>query len=162
MNIGILIIFSNNEKEINNTLLNGLLTIQEQSLICLVNNASKDETLEKLLTFKESLPNINIIDIKINKGNKAAIKAGVRFLCNQKELQHIGFLNFEKMGSLKNLNKIIQAVKMNKELITHYNLKEQIDKQTQRSLLKNVFSIVEYLNSVHFDFDKVELNAITS
>ena len=65
MKIGIILLFSNNEKDIKET---HFQKLSENTAIkfCFINNASEDNTLETLKSIKnESIKNISIIDIKI-------------------------------------------------------------------------------------------------
>lgn len=162
MKIGILIVFFNNEKDIDVNLINSLLTIDAQSQICLINNGSKDATLENLLELKEHLQSLYVLDIKRNKGNEAAIKAGARFLINRFNLKQIGYINVEKKNDFKSLNVMLQAVdKINERLIS-YNLQANTNKQMRRILLKNIFSIIEYVKRLENGFKNIKLEDVTS
>jgi hypothetical protein len=99
MKKGVIVVFSNNEKEIKEYPFNTLL-IKDIQKICFVNNASKDSTLDKLKEIK-SFDNGSVIDVKKNKGVKAAIKAGVRYLIINEDLQLIIYLEFYKTTTLQ-------------------------------------------------------------
>lgn len=155
MKIGTLIIFYNNEKEINNKALNSLSSIPKQSIVCLINNGSNDTTLEKLMALKEITHNLHIIDIKKNKGIQAAIKSGTRYIQSQFNIKHIGYINFEKITNTNKLGYIIKFVNLNKELIIKICSINQEEKKEQRALIKNTFSIIDYLNILEINNNNI-------
>jgi hypothetical protein len=144
MKKGVIVVFSNNEKEIKEYPFNTLL-IKDIQKICFVNNASKDSTLDKLKEIK-SFDNGSVIDVKKNKGVKAAIKAGVRYLINNEDLQLIIYLEFYKNNNFANLdqtlNLIIDSNKKIIDLFTNTN---------NRTMLQNVFSSEQLINKLRFE-----------
>ena len=68
--IGVLIIFYNQEKRFNKKLFVKLFKQAKDLKFCLVNNGSKDQTLNLLKTIKVTCPlNVVIVDIKTKKTN---------------------------------------------------------------------------------------------
>ncbi|MFI1773310.1 glycosyltransferase [Thalassobellus citreus] len=150
MKIGIIIIFHNNAFSIDNKLHKGLLDLKNATHLCLVNNASTDKTLEKLQQLNDASEHVyTIIDIKQNKGHEAAIKAGVRYLFNQKDLNYIGFINFEAGKTMRYLLEFLRTFEKSTDLIKHYNLRQVKNNKKQRTLFKNIVSVVDYLNQKH-------------
>ena len=81
--------------------------------------------------------------MKKNKGIKAAIKAGVRFLVNNKELKLIVYLEFYKNNDLVNLEYTLNIiVKTDREMI---NL---ITNTNNRNILQNVFSMEQLIKKI--------------
>jgi len=156
MNIGIIIIFHNNATDIDKLLLKGLLDLKDSAQLCLINNASKDNTLEKLQELNDASELVyTILDIKQNKGNVAAIKAGARYLFNQKELRYVGFINIEDGNSMQFLFEFLSATKNYKDLIVQYNIDHLKNNKMQRTLFKNIFSIVDCLSKQHLFINKL-------
>ena len=132
-------LFSNNENEIKESQFDTLLD-KNVAKICFVNNASKDKTLEKLKSINNKAQNnITIIDVKKDKGIKAAIKAGARYLMNNHDLNSIIYLEFYKNKDFKNLEYMLDVV---------FNMKNYIKllaNTENRSILKNVYSFEEII-----------------
>lgn len=163
MKIGIIIIFYNNEKVIDSNLFNEIFNITKHTQLCLVNNGSSDGTFEKLQEFKliyES--NITIVDVKRNKGDEAAIKAGARYLFNQNELKHIGYINVEKFNSVQDLQTLLYNLINHKELIIQFNLESVGSHKMKRTLFRNIFSVIEYFTHLNIDFKENHLKLISS
>jgi hypothetical protein len=141
MNSGVIIIFSNFEKEIANFNKQNLLSISTNK-VCFVNNASKDNTLNILKNLKfESQNNIQILDIKQDKGLKYALKAGARLLLSESEFDFIVYL---KSSTLEYLGVL-------EEYLTNFQEKKQdynsLSSRSKRNVLNDVFSIDELLKN---------------
>ena len=163
MKIGIMIIFHNNENEIEKELFLNLLNKTNLTPLCFVNNGSKDRTLEILKSLKDEFhSNVSIVDIKRNKGQELAIKAGARYLFNSDELNHIGYINMNSFNGFKDFNKLIWAIESNKDLIIQYNIQDIGNRMNQRKLFKNIFSIVEYLEILQLEYDFNDVDFIAS
>ncbi|GAA4884828.1 hypothetical protein GCM10023311_04160 [Flaviramulus aquimarinus] len=161
MKIGIIIVFYNNERDIDSNLFNGLSSIKNHLQLCLVNNGSEDATLENLEALKDTSGlHSAIIDIKQNKGEDAAIKAGARYLFNQNKLKHIAYVNVDKLKAIHDLHTLLNLIEMNKESIIQHNLNAMQTRQIKRLIFKNVFCILEYLNKLEIKLSYAELNVI--
>ncbi|GAA3629686.1 glycosyltransferase [Flavivirga jejuensis] len=153
MKIGIIILFYNNAIAIDKNLFKGVSNLSDVHL-CLVNNGSKDETLEKLQELKETSGlKSTIIDIKHNKGKMAAIKAGARYLFNHNDLKHIGYINVGKMKEVMSLFELLNETQHHKELIIQHNLNVIKKHLVQKPLLKNIFSIKDYLRYLNIKLE---------
>lgn len=130
-------LFSDNEKEIEFNHFNKLLK-NSNIKICFVNNASKDKTFSVLKEIKSS--NVSIIDIKKNKGLKAAVKAGVRFLTSNQEFRSIFYFEFHKYKAFLNLEKKFGFIKKKT------NPFKDLPKIEKRILLNKVYSIEQLIN----------------
>lgn len=135
MKKGIIIVFSNNEKEIKETQFEKLLD-SDVAEFCFVNNASNDNTLDQLKDIKtKTFNNISIVDIKKNKGTKAAIKAGVRYLVNNQELKLIIYLEFYKNNDFVNLEYTLNII-----INSDHQIIKLFTNTNHRNILQNVFS----------------------
>jgi hypothetical protein len=137
MNTGIIMLFSNNENEIKENQFDAFLN-KNNAKICFVNNASKDNTLEMLKGINnKTTKNITILDVKKNKGLKAAIKAGARYLMNNNDISSIIYFEFYKNKDFKNLEYMLDVI---------FNMRKYIKRianKESRSTLKNVYSLEE-------------------
>lgn len=139
MKIGIIVLFFNNENEITKEYFQEMIN-KPTSCFCLVNNASYDKTLHKLVDFKKATyNNITVLDIKRNRGIKAAVKAGVRYLKNQQDFNTIIYFEFSEYNKLKHLKNILNVLK-NEEDST-----EIFTETCNRKILKNVYSLQEII-----------------
>ena len=141
MNSGVIIIFSNNEKEISDLYKENLLNINANK-VCFVNNASTDNTLNLLNNIKfESKNNISILDIKHNKGVKSALKSGARLLLSESEFDFIVYLESNMLEYLD----VLKGYMINfEEKKQDYN---SLPTRSKRNVLNNVFSIDELLKN---------------
>lgn len=139
MNSGVIIVFSNNETEISN-FNNEYLANINASRICFVNNGSSDNTLNLLkhIQFK-SEKNISILDIKLDKGLKAAIKSGARLLLSESDFDFIVYLKSNMLESLTGLAMFLNNFQENKQ---DY---KSLPTRSSRNVLYDVFSINEVM-----------------
>ncbi|MDP5106472.1 MAG: hypothetical protein NWQ31_09915 [Polaribacter sp.] len=139
MNSGVIIVFSNNETEIS-SFDNEYLANINANKICFVNNASSDNTLNllKKIQFK-SEKNISILDIKLDKGLKAAIKSGARLLLSESEFDFIVYLKSNMLDSLTGLAVFLNNFQDNKQDYT------SLPTRSSRNVLYDVFSINEVM-----------------
>ena len=103
MKKGIVIVFSEDEYRINKDELRNLSNHKNTEL-CLVNNGSKDHTLDVLNAVKDNLEStsISIIDIKKNIRTIAAVKAGARYLFSVEDFRYIVYLKSNILSYFKN------------------------------------------------------------
>tara|TARA_B110000908_G_C10248363_1_gene450262 strand:- start:140 stop:667 length:528 start_codon:yes stop_codon:yes gene_type:complete len=135
---GVIILFSNDEQEIQRINFNKILK-NNSIKFCLVNNASKDNTIGKLENIYRQTNNIAVLDIKKDKGIKVAVKAGVRYLKNHESLNAIVYFEFNKIQNFENLMRKVNL------LFTEGNgLKSKLNSST-RTNLKNILSLEELI-----------------
>lgn len=158
MKIGIIIVFCNNERDICSSLLDGLLSIENHVQLCFINNGSEDATLDRLEEFKDTCKlDTVVIDIKKNRGVNNAVKAGARYLFNQNELKHIGYVNADKLSTIQDLYALIKIIETNKYSIIKYNLNTMKSSQIKRLIFKNVFCVLEYLDKLNIKLKPIKL-----
>lgn len=94
MRTGIVIVLTNNQKEINTQGIESYLNENSDINICFVNNGRADKTIEIIKALVRLFPtNISIVNIKNNKGEDAALKVGFRYLLNNKNITKLNFSN---------------------------------------------------------------------
>ena len=146
MKIGIIIIFHNNEKQIDPTFLIEQIKQTINLELCFVNNASKDHTYDLLMDIKYACDNVSVVNVRKFKSDISAVKAGARFMFSEFNLKHIGYastnlLNIKHHG----LNGLINVISENQDAILNYNVNTLKKRQT---LFQSVFSIVDYLKKI--------------
>ncbi|MFP4844940.1 family 2 glycosyl transferase [Winogradskyella sp. PE311] len=150
MRIGIIIIFNNNETHIDKDFIIKQINDSQNMELCLVDNFSKDRTLSLLLDIKESCEKkVSVVEIKKHASENAAKRAGARYMFNQYNLKHIGFINVNKILNGESLNTLVESVVVNHKMIIDLNLKTIERQKIKQSLFKSIFSIVDYLKTVN-------------
>jgi len=111
MKIGVIIVFNNNALELKRGLFDSLFHFKNDLHLCLINNGSRDDTIDKLdVLIDTSGLNCTLIDIKQNKGLKFAIKAGVRYFHNENKLKYFGYAATSDLEEPKSLSLIISEI----------------------------------------------------
>lgn len=153
MKIGVIVVFHNNEKDIDSGLFIEHLSEAKNLELCLVNNASRDKTYELLKEIKEMcFKNVSLVDIKKFKSDDSAVRSGARFMFNQFDLKHVGFVNTNQINDkIDTVSNLIKMVSENQDVILKYNCDVIKLKGIKQTLFQSVFSIVEYLEKLEID-----------
>lgn len=161
MKIGIIIIFNNNENDIDTSFFIEKLNETPNIELCLVNNASKDNTYALLKQIADECTNVSIINVKRFKSQVSAVRSGARFMSNQFDLAHLGYvctslLDFKKFG----LSRLIAIICENQSQILSCNIKAIEQTKLKQTLFKSLFSIIDYLKKMKIknqfiDFQKL-------
>lgn len=150
MKIGVIIVFHNNEKDIDTDFFIEYLNQAKNIELCLVNNASRDNTYQLLKEIKESCETtISLVDIKKFKSDISAVRSGARFMFSQFDLQHIGYISTNLISSKRySINSLIQSISKNQDIILEYNISIMKKNEIKQTLFQSVFSIIEYLEKL--------------
>ena len=158
MKIGIIIIFNNNEKDIDTDF---FIKQIEQSFnleLCFVNNDSNDNTQLLLNEIKENCSNVSVVNIKKNTSDVSAVRAGARFMFSQFNLKHIGYVNTNVLENKTNkLNSLIKTITKNQDSILKHNIEVLKKQDVKPTLYQSLFSVVEYLKSSNKKIEFVKL-----
>ena len=151
MRIGVIIVFHNNEKDIDAGFFIEYLNQAKNLDLCLVNNASKDNTYKLLKEIKQACSkHVSLIDIKKFKSDTSAVRSGARFMFNQYDLNHIGYISTNLINSkYYSLNALIKAMSKNQNIILENNISVIEKKEIKQTLFQSVFSIMEYLEKIN-------------
>jgi len=144
MKIGVIIIFRNNESLINVDALAKHIQSTDVVKFCLVDNNSKDNTIQLLNEVKENCADkVEIVEIKKTVSEPMAKRAGARYLFSNYNLKYIGFINLASLQKTnKSLDEILEHSVKNKEFIAE--VKALIDKNNPKSnFFKGIISIVD-------------------
>lgn len=153
MKIGVIIVFHNNENDIDTSFFIEHLNRAKYLELCLVNNASTDKTYKLLDEIKEMCDKkVSVVDVKKFKSDHAAIRSGARFMFNQHNLNHVGYVDANKLNSkFLSISKLIEVISQNQDIIVKYNIEVLDKKEMKQTLFQSVFSIVEYLEKLKKD-----------
>lgn len=160
MNIGIIIIFNNNEAQIKKHFfieqINSFKTIE----LCLVDNNSKDKTLDVLEEIKEACPShVSVVEIKKHSSKDAAKRAGARYMFNQFNLKHIGFVDVSTIHQNGNtLNELIESLCKHHKLMINTNTWVVENREVKQTFFKSIFSVVDYLKRIKTNTNFNNLN----
>ncbi|PWH81998.1 family 2 glycosyl transferase [Algibacter marinivivus] len=150
MKIGVIIIFHNNENDIDTEFFIEYLNQANNLELCLVNNASRDNTFQLLKEIKaDCSTTVSLVDIKKFKSDISAVRSGARFMFNQFDLNHIGYINTNEISNKPyTLSGLIKAMSKNQNIILEYNISVIEKKEIKQTLFQSVFSIIEYLEKL--------------
>ncbi|MGB5419898.1 family 2 glycosyl transferase [Algibacter sp.] len=159
MKIGVIIVFHNNEKDIDTGFFNEHLNQAKNLELCLVNNASRDNTFQLLKEIKDSCStNVSLVDIKKFKSDISAVRSGARFMFNQFDLNHIGYISTNLINHKSySISSLIKAMSKNQNIILKYNISVLEKKEIKQTLFQSVFSIIEYLEKLKINNQLVNL-----
>ena len=146
MKTAIIFIFHNNEKSIDKDFFIEYLNKSQCLEFCFVNNDSKDKTYQVLNEIMGQCKNVSVVNIRKHKTDISAVRAGIRFMINQFNLEKIGYA-YSKIVSYKQteLNNIIQLIIENQNCIVSYkNTAIQI-KGLNQTLFQSIFSLSDYM-----------------
>lgn len=162
MKIGIIIIFHNNEKDIDTNIFVQQLNQVKNIEFCLVNNASKDNTYTLLNDINEACANVSLVNINTFKSDVSAVRAGARYMFNKFNLKHIGYVTTNLLiTKYDGLNGLIKAISQNQEVIVNYNIESLERKNIKLTLFKSLFSVIEYLKKIKVENQFINLQVLS-
>ncbi|WP_282030461.1 glycosyltransferase family A protein [Winogradskyella eximia] len=146
MKTGIIIIFHNNEKEMDTDYFIEQIQQTRNLELCLVNNDSKDNTYDLLRDVKDECDNVSVVNVKKFKSDMAAVKAGARYMFSEFDLKHLGYVSTNMLNiKYHGLNGLIEVITENQDAILNYKIKTLKKKQT---LFQSLFSLLDYLKKI--------------
>jgi predicted glycosyltransferase involved in capsule biosynthesis len=161
MKIGVIIIFHNNQDEIDTNEIVQSLKFTEDIELCFVDNESKDKTLEQLREIKESCKNVSIVEIKKHITQNAAKRAGARYVFNNFNLKHIGYIDVNVLkANHYDFNQVLKLLIHHKDLLIEYNKDIRRQQEVKQTLFKSVFPILEFLRVKNIDKIATAINLI--
>ena len=151
MKIGIIMIFHNNEAQIDKDFLVEQINAFKTIELCFVDNDSKDQTLSLLRDIKEACASqVSIVEIKKKTSEDGSKRAGARYMFNQFNLKHIGFVNVTELNQKgQYLNTIIKDLYLNKIALIDLNSKIIEEQRIKQTFFKSIFSLVDYLKNIN-------------
>ncbi|WP_452232895.1 glycosyltransferase [Lacinutrix sp. MEBiC02595] len=155
MKTGIIIIFHNNDSEMDPSFFIEQIKQTSNLELCLVNNDSKDSTFDLLNEVKDACNNVSVVNIRKFKSDVAAVKAGARFMFNAFQLKNVGYVSINMINTkYHGVNRLIKVIAENQEVIINYSRKPLKRKQT---LFQSLFSVIDYLKNIEIENPFIQL-----
>lgn len=152
MKLGIIIIFRNNADKISIEAISNNLKHVSDLVLCLVDNQSKDDTLEKLKEIRENSVSVEVVEIKKQCTLEAAKKAGARFMFNTYNLKHLGFIDVNAMETKTlDINNVIELVCQSQDSILDFDKELKRQTQVRQTFFKSIFSVLDFLKQNHLN-----------
>ncbi|WP_299886006.1 glycosyltransferase [uncultured Lacinutrix sp.] len=162
MKIGIIIIFYNNIKDIDKSLFINQAKQAIEIEFCLVNNNSTDNTYVILKEIKEACKNVSLVNIKKSKPDLAAVRAGARYMFNEFNFKHIGYVNANVLNAKHiDINNLIKTVNENQDVILKHNIEILEKQEVKRTLFQSIFSVLDYLKDIQINNKFQELQKLS-
>ena len=155
MKAGIIIIFHNNENDMDTTYFIEQIQQTPKLELCLVNNDSKDATYDMLKEVKEECSNVSVVNVRKFKSDIAAVKAGARFMYSEFDLKHLSYVSVNLLNLNEHgLNGLITLITENQNAILNYKIKALKKRPT---FFQSIFSLLDYLKKIIEDNHFVNL-----
>ncbi|ARV10194.1 hypothetical protein BTO05_11305 [Winogradskyella sp. PC-19] len=152
MKLGIIIIFRNNADKIDIEAISKSLKSVSDLVLCVVDNQSKDDTLEKLKEVRENSSNVEVVEIKKHSTLEAAKKAGARFMFNTYNLKHLGFIDVNAIEkNTLDVNNVIELVCQSQGSIIDFDKELKRETQVRQTFFKSIFSVLDFLKQNHLN-----------
>ncbi|AXO80413.1 glycosyltransferase [Olleya aquimaris] len=162
MKIGVIIIFHNNENDIDTDCFIQQIQKTPNLELCLVNNNSKDNTYKILDQIKQCCNNVSVVNINKFKSDVSAVRAGARFMASQHDLEHLGYATANLLNKNEHgLNGLIKAISKNQDLILDFNIENLKKRDIKLTLFKSLFSIIDYLKKLNVNDQFVNLQSLS-
>jgi GT2 family glycosyltransferase len=145
MKVGIIIVCYNNELDIDIKECTKHLKEIKDVVFCFVNNNSQDNTYDALKEINTACKNVSVINISKKKSDTAAVRAGARFMTNQFNLKHLGFVPSNKIIKYGSLSVLIKEIRNNQFDISSINPYKENDKGVKLTFFQSLFPILEHL-----------------
>lgn len=149
MNIGVIVICHNNAGELNPQTVIENINATDKIKMCFVDNESKDDTLEHLLEIKESCEDkVSIVQIKKKVNCESAKRAGARYMFNNFDLKHIGFMDTAAITENNyDINEMLNTLCENKDDIIAFDKANKKKQRIKTTFFKSIFSLLDYFKS---------------
>ncbi|MBC3845363.1 glycosyltransferase [Winogradskyella echinorum] len=146
MKTGIIIVFHNNEKEMDTTYFIEQIKQISNIEFCLVNNDSRDNTYDLLRDVRDECNNVSVVNVRKFKSDMAAVKAGARFMFNEFNLKYLGYVSVNNLNIKEHgLNGLIELITENQNAILNFKISSLKKKQT---LFQSIYSLLDYLKKI--------------
>lgn len=157
MKTGIIIVFHNYEKDIDQDFFIKYFKKLRPIKFCLVNNNSKDNTGLLLSEITERCKNVSLVNIKRLKSNKTAVRAGVRYLWNEFGIEQIGFINTRDLTNGLDFKGLLKEVLSKEDYVLSYQSNVFDSHKSKRTLFQSLFSLKDYLDDYDLYIQKVKI-----
>jgi glycosyltransferase involved in cell wall biosynthesis len=141
MKTGIIIPCYNEGKRLNSNAFIDFIKENQDYHLCFVNDGSKDNTMEVLQNMKMAAPyGVSIVDVKKNVGKASAVRAGVRFLYNKRDISNIGFIDADLSTDFRDFKDLVKTLKSNENLSVVFGSRNSGGGGIKRDFVRNLLS----------------------
>ena len=146
MKVGLIILLKDNENQLNNNLLIQQLKLAKQFQICFVDNRSTDATLEFLNDINDQIQNISIVEVKKRVSSYNAKRAGSRFIFNNFDLKHVGYLDVDAILSEGHqLHEVIELMRRSHDNVIDFDHNYKKESLIKLTKFRRIFSVLEFI-----------------
>jgi len=120
-------------------------------LLCFVNDGSSDNTITVLNEIKEARPNqVHVLDMPVNGGKAAAVRAGALHLEEFTDADYIGFIDADLSTDFQDFKALVNTLNSNEMLDVVYGSRNKgessgIDRNFFRAIFSNIVKAFIYL-----------------
>lgn len=162
MKIGIIIIFHNNENEIDTKYFIEKINQAPGLKICFVNNDSRDYTYNRLKMVKEACDNVSLVNIKKSKSDISAVRAGARYMNNNFNLDFLGYVSINLLNTnYHGIKGLIKTITQNQQEILNFRSENDLSKPVKQTLFQSLFSLIDYLKSIEVKDSFIKIQSIS-
>lgn len=146
MKLALIILLKDNENQLKNNLLIEQLELAKEFQICFVDNKSNDATLESLYEIKDQIKTISIVEVKKRVSTYYAQRAGSRFISNNFNLKHIGYIDVnEIISDGHQLYEVIELIRQSHDNDIDFNTNHERKYQIRSTHFRRIFSVSEFI-----------------
>ncbi|NNE15368.1 MAG: family 2 glycosyl transferase, partial [Saprospiraceae bacterium] len=107
-------------------------------------NNSRDNTQNILKEIKEECYNVSLVNIKKFKSDAAAVRAGARFMINNFDLKHLGYVSINSFNKKTfGLKRLIEGLHLNQEQISNHCISNSNLQKSNRIIFQNIFPVLD-------------------
>ena len=120
-------------------------------ILCFVNDGSSDNTIAVLNEIKEARPKqVHVLDIPVNGGKAAAVRAGALYLEGSTHADYIGFIDADLSTDFQDFKGLVDTLESNDMLDVVYGSRNKgegngIDRNFLRAIFSNIVKAFIYL-----------------
>lgn len=145
MYVGLIIVFNTFDNERLKEDFISVINTMQHAKICLVCNSNSDQDFEILSEIAEQCHSANVVNTKRKKSNTTAVRAGARYMFNQFNLKHLGFIVDDDRWELL---EVIKDYAQHQEAIVALNTLEKRKKAFKQTFFQSLFSVPDYLSKI--------------
>ncbi|WP_010178814.1 dolichyl-phosphate beta-glucosyltransferase [Aquimarina agarilytica] len=148
MKTGIIIPCYNEENRLDVTAFKNFISTNNAYHLCFVNDGSKDNTIDVLKDIQKTNPNkVSIVDVKVNAGKAAAVRAGAKYFYAKSTVKYIGFMDADLSTDFKDFENLVNTLSTSNSLSFVFgsrakNASEGIKKDGVRAIISKMINIL--------------------
>lgn len=109
--------------------------------LCFVNDGSRDNTLEVLQSFQQANPHqVDVYDMPQNGGKAEAVRAGMLYLVEERQVQTVGFMDADLSTSFEDYFELTRSLTSNYQKLVFGSRKLLKNNNIDRSLFRSIAS----------------------